>query len=57
MTIQKEKMLSMKHGRRDTEVSCPHQIAHTQYFHVFSNAETLQILYFGDFYGGFITQA
>ena len=57
MTIQKEKMLSTKHGRRDSEVSCPHQIAHTQYFHVFSNAEALQILYFGDFYGDFITQA
>lgn len=29
----------------------------TQYFHVFSNVEALQILYFGDFFGGFITQS
>ena len=57
MTIQREKMQSMKHGRRDTKFSCSHQMARTQYFHVFSNVEALQILYFGDFSGGFITQS
>ena len=47
MSIQMERMHSARYMGSGTPLS--------QHLHLVTNPEALQTLYFGDFYGGFIT--